>query len=118
MKVLVLGIDVNRASCDPTLYPELDPYQRAQSQHLDETARKIADFTADARDHASFAWGMQLSDSAPVMKRVTPHRRRLSIVLSLFPWRTNSSPKPECRPIPNTPPFLRKKGLKVKTRSS
>jgi len=69
MKVFILGIDVNRASSDPSLYPELTSSERYQLNHLDQTAQKIADFTSEARDYAPFAWGMQLKDTRPGQER-------------------------------------------------
>ncbi|MBK9584961.1 MAG: isochorismatase family protein [Alphaproteobacteria bacterium] len=109
MKVFVLGIDVNRASCDPTLYPELDPYQRAQSQHLDETARKIADFTADARDYAPFAWGMQLSDTRPGHERDYTLQEAAFHRVIPFPMEDDFLPKTQMSPYPEHKPYFEAK---------
>ena len=66
MKIAILGVDVNRASCDPDLYFEKGTFQHTNAQHLDKTAQNIADFVDDARGHAErIAWAMQYSDTRP-----------------------------------------------------
>jgi len=62
MKVLVLGIDINRSSCDPDLYFDRDNIENRKLRYLDETAERIADFMADVRDDLSddhVAWTVQ-----------------------------------------------------------
>ena len=109
MKILVLGIDVNRASCDPSLYPELSIHERETSRHLDETARRIADFTADARGHASFAWGMQLGDTRPGHeKSYSPEEAAFHHVVP-FPMEDEFLPKTQMSAYPEHAPYFEAK---------
>ncbi len=66
MKIAILGVDVNRASCDPGLYYNEGSFEHMNARHLDETAQRIADFVAEARGKAErIAWAMQYSDTRP-----------------------------------------------------
>lgn len=66
MKIAFLGIDVNRASCDPDLYFKKGTFEHSNAQHLDKTAQNIADFIDDARDFVeSVGWAMQYADTRP-----------------------------------------------------
>lgn len=65
MKAFVLGIDVNRASADPSLYFDKGSYDYRRSEHLDQTAQKIAEFVAEVRPHTPIAWAMQYKDTRP-----------------------------------------------------
>lgn len=65
MKAFVLGIDVNRASADPTLFFKPGTYEYNSSKHLDETAQKIADFVHRVRSDAKIVWAMQHKDTRP-----------------------------------------------------
>lgn len=59
MKVLLLGVDVTRASCDPTLY-EMESGPHSRGDRLDRTASRIADFTDSVRiDCNAIAWTKQ-----------------------------------------------------------
>lgn len=69
MKTFVLGIDINRASADPSLYFDPASYEYTRSRHLDETARRIADFVAEVRPHSPIAWAMQHKDTRPGEER-------------------------------------------------
>lgn len=102
MKAFVLGIDVNRASADPSLYFDKGSYDYLMSKHLDETASRIAEFTANARPNAHFIWGMQTCDNNPkrevreyvndetMFHRVLPHEGT-----DKFLVKTQMSPYPE-----------------------
>lgn len=60
MKVLLLGVDINRSSCDPALYFEENSREYNASLYLDETATRIADFTNEVRkDCDKVAWTLQ-----------------------------------------------------------
>ena len=60
MKVLLLGVDVTRASCDASVYEDLQNTMYNTAGQLDETAQRIADFTADVRRNCdAVAWTKQ-----------------------------------------------------------
>lgn len=108
MKAFVLGIDVNRASSDPSLYPDLSPSERYQLRHLDETAQQIADFTSEVRDHAPFAWGMQLSDTRPgEERRYTSQEAAFHRVIP-FPMDDAFLPKTRMSVFPENEEFFEK----------
>lgn len=70
MKIAVLTIDAVRACCDPDLYFEKGSFRHTTSQHLDKTARDIADFVDDARDFvARIGWVTQHSNTRPGQER-------------------------------------------------
>ena len=103
MRAFFLGIDVNRASADPSLHFDPSSHHYHGSMHLDETAQNIAGFVAEIRPHTPIAWAMQNKDTRPghehdysaeerAFHHVLPDENR-----DTFMSKTRMSPYPENR---------------------
>lgn len=116
MKAFILGMDINRATCDPELYPDDSYYTRSILQQLDETARQIADFDSEVRDHARFIWAMQQSETTPGKERdYTPQEMAFHRVTP-YPMDDDFLPKTQMSPYPEHRDFfdnLREEGYEV-----
>ncbi len=106
MKAFILGMDINRATCDPTLYPDKSPYTRSILQQLDQTARKIADFNDEARDYARFVWTMQLSETVPGEERDYSPQERAFHRVTPYPMDDDFLPKTRMSPYPENKDFF------------
>lgn len=102
MKVLLLGVDVTRASCDATVYDGIETTMFNTAGQLDQTAERIAEFTADVRHKCdAVAWTKQdvmtSEDSDPVP--LSPEERSFHRVLPFetdhIMSKTQMSPYPE-----------------------
>lgn len=78
-----MAIDVNRATCDPSLYYKEGSAEYMSAKHLDDTAGRIADFVEDGRDYAHrVIWTAQHVCNIPgeeqdnTYQEVMPHRVR------------------------------------------
>ena len=106
MKAFILGMDINRATCDPSLYPDANLYTRAILQQLDHTATRIADFNADARGFARFIWAMQQSETRPGMERAYSPAEMSFHRVTPFPMDDDFLPKTQMSPYPEHRDFF------------
>lgn len=70
MKYLIVGVDINRATADPSMYFKPESYEYRQSLHLDETASRIAEFNLQARKFAPITYAINSKILAPVTNMI------------------------------------------------